>query len=223
MRDSTPCPICGDEVPPKGATGPRKTYCSKRCRSRADHLRRRESVLATEAAKRAAIRAETMRNCPECGTDFTPSRSMNQMYCSAPCSRRGTQDSRSKTCSMVGCDRPHRAKGMCHMHWRRVARAEGRESVPVWDERRRENYQRRRALKRGADAEQIVNAEVFERDGWVCGICSAPVGRLASWPDPLSASLDHILPLSKGGSHTSANVQLAHLGCNVEKGARVAA
>jgi 5-methylcytosine-specific restriction endonuclease McrA len=109
------------------------------------------------------------------------------------------------------------------MHWRRVARAEGRESAPVWDERRRENYQRRRALKRGADAEQITNVEVFERDGWVCGLCFEPVDRAVLWPDPLSASLDHILPLSRGGSHTLANVQLAHLGCNVEKGARVAA
>lgn len=146
-------------------------------------------------------------------------------YCSVACRRRATHspDSASRNCEMPDCDRPHRARGMCSMHWRRQARAEGRESAPVWDERRRENYQRRRALKRGADAEQITNVEVFERDGWVCGICSEPVDRAVLWPDPLSASLDHILPLSKGGSHTLANVQLAHLGCNVEKGARVAA
>ena len=33
---------------------------------------------------------------------------------------------------------------------------------------------------------------------------------------------DKNLPLSRGGSHTPGNVQLAHLGCNVAKGARVA-
>jgi 5-methylcytosine-specific restriction endonuclease McrA len=63
---------------------------------------------------------------------------------------------------------------------------------------------------------------VFERDGWTCGLCSEPVDPALSWPDPQSASLDHVLPLSRGGSHTMANVQLAHLGCNVEKGAAVA-
>ena len=32
------------------------------------------------------------------------------------------------------------------------------------------------------------------------------------------ASLDHILPLSKGGSSRVANLQLTHLKCNNDKG-----
>jgi 5-methylcytosine-specific restriction endonuclease McrA len=38
-----------------------------------------------------------------------------------------------------------------------------------------------------------------------------------AWPHPASASLDHRIPLSKGGSHTAENTQLAHLACNVRK------
>lgn len=34
---------------------------------------------------------------------------------------------------------------------------------------------------------------------------------------PLSASIDHIVPIAKGGSHTRENVQIAHLFCNIEK------
>jgi len=45
--------------------------------------------------------------------------------------------------------------------------------------------------------------------------------RLA-WPDPGSKSIDHILPLSKGGSHSQENVQWAHLVCNTRKGNRLA-
>jgi 5-methylcytosine-specific restriction endonuclease McrA len=37
------------------------------------------------------------------------------------------------------------------------------------------------------------------------------------WPHPKSASLDHVVPLIDGGEHTYANVQLAHLACNVGK------
>jgi HNH endonuclease len=38
-------------------------------------------------------------------------------------------------------------------------------------------------------------------------------------PDPLSKSLDHLIPLSRGGTHEPANVSLAHLRCNVSRGA----
>lgn len=106
------------------------------------------------------------------------------------------------------------------MHWRRQARAEGREKAPAWDERRAARHAARRALERGApNAEPFSKIDVHERDGWVCGLCREPVDRSLSWPEPLSASLDHILPLSKGGEHTLDNVQCAHLVCNLQKGA----
>lgn len=38
------------------------------------------------------------------------------------------------------------------------------------------------------------------------------------WPDPMSASVNHIVPLSQGGSHTLANAQCAYLTCNCSKG-----
>lgn len=33
----------------------------------------------------------------------------------------------------------------------------------------------------------------------------------------MSASLDHVVPMSKGGGHTYANTQCSHLKCNVDK------
>lgn len=111
---------------------------------------------------------------------------------------------------------------MCHMHWRRVARAEGREAAPKWSERRRDSWKARQALKRGAgEVDRIVYADVFERDGWLCGICAEEVDPYLEYPDPRSKSLDHIQPLSRGGSHSLENVQLAHLECNVRKGDRL--
>jgi 5-methylcytosine-specific restriction endonuclease McrA len=62
--------------------------------------------------------------------------------------------------------------------------------------------------------------EVFERDAWVCGICALPVDRSEKYPEPGSPSLDHIVPLSKGGPHTRANTRLAHLYCNMVRGNR---
>jgi len=61
--------------------------------------------------------------------------------------------------------------------------------------------------------------EVFERDGWRCGLCGEPIDKGIAWPDPMSASLDHVVPISRGGKHSRANAQAAHLTCNVHKGA----
>lgn len=76
----------------------------------------------------------------------------------------------------------------------------------------------RRARERGALVEKFDRVEIFERDGWICGICNEPVDPGLAHPDPMSASLDHIVPVSRGGKHSRANTQCAHLTCNVRKG-----
>lgn len=82
---------------------------------------------------------------------------------------------------------------------------------------------KRRARMRAAFVEAFDRAEIFERDGWVCQLCMEPTDRSAEWPDQRMASLDHIIPISRGGEHSRANAQTSHLGCNVRKGAKVPA
>lgn len=82
------------------------------------------------------------------------------------------------------------------------------------------NKRKRRVAKRNAAVETIHAIDIYERDGWKCGICTKPVSKTHKYPHPRSASLDHIEPISLGGTHTKTNVQLAHLDCNVRKGNR---
>lgn len=71
---------------------------------------------------------------------------------------------------------------------------------------------RHRALKKGAHAvEKISLEDLFERDGGVCHICRKKV----AWDEK---SMDHLIPLSQGGSHTWDNVALAHRNCNAKRG-----
>lgn len=77
-----------------------------------------------------------------------------------------------------------------------------------------ENSRRRYALLAGATVEKVDPSAIFERDRWICQLCGKRVVRGQQ-------SLDHILPLSKGGTHASANVQLAHRSCNSRKRDRV--
>lgn len=67
--------------------------------------------------------------------------------------------------------------------------------------------------------------KVFERNKkrifatqTVCGICGKPVDFSYKYPHPLSACIDHIIPVAKGGHPSDLdNLQLAHWTCNRQK------
>ena len=59
---------------------------------------------------------------------------------------------------------------------------------------------------------ESVRIEVWRRDGGVCARCGSRE----------NLEYDHIVPLSKGGSNTSRNIELLCERCNRSKGANVA-
>ena len=191
-----------------------------------------EYVARNKAAATARGRAATMaehgrpRVCAGCGTSFTRADGGLVKYCSPPCRNRALLTSRTKTCTVDSCGRPLKAQGMCPLHYKAWRRSQfGREKMAPqeWTDARRDAYHRRRALKLATAVDgPVIRDQIAERGEYRCGLCGDPVDMDVAYPDSLSPSLDHILPLSKGGAHVPENVQLAHLGCNVAKGARVA-
>ena len=56
----------------------------------------------------------------------------------------------------------------------------------------------------------------------VCGICGKPVDFSYKNPHPLAPTVDHIIPVSKGGHPSDiSNLQLAHRCCNRQKSDRI--
>lgn len=159
----------------------------------------------------------------------------NAKYCSRWCcevasGQRLAEPLARLVCALDGCGRdfqPVHSRQRCcserhgQIHWNRVSRADGRQKPPPWDDRRRARWVQRDAAKRtGEAAEEIDRDAIGDRDGWCCGICLKRIDRALPWPDPQSPSLDHVVPLSKGGTHTAANVRITHLRCNVARGNR---
>ena len=52
----------------------------------------------------------------------------------------------------------------------------------------------------------------------VCAICGMPINKRLKFPDPMSATVDHIIPIARGGHPSDIdNLQLAHWCCNRAK------
>lgn len=98
------------------------------------------------------------------------------------------------------CDRP-----LCKAELHRIGQMRGRTM--------------RRLRHINAYIEDVDPLAVYIRDRWICQLCNEPVLRIPRYVrDPQMASLDHVIPIAQGGEHSYANVQCAHLQCNLRKG-----
>lgn len=80
---------------------------------------------------------------------------------------------------------------------------------------------RRRAAKKAVESESFTLADVINQWGTDCHLCNNPIDLTLEWPDRFSKSMDHVIPISKGGPHKLSNVKLAHLTCNQRKSDKV--
>lgn len=87
-----------------------------------------------------------------------------------------------------------------------------------------DNHHKRRSLaERRARAQRSSDkptaARLAQRDGWTCHICGKAVD-----PDLIGSMnkyrpiVDHLVPISQGGTDDMANARLAHLRCNAKRG-----
>jgi 5-methylcytosine-specific restriction endonuclease McrA len=81
-------------------------------------------------------------------------------------------------------------------------------------DKKRESVARRRARIKGTQVERIDRALVYDRFAGRCYLCGREVPR-DGW------HLEHIIPVSKGGSHTYTNVAVACPACNFAKAGRL--
>lgn len=73
-----------------------------------------------------------------------------------------------------------------------------------------------RAKRHGVYIESVNKRKVYERDKHRCYVCNTKVVMCDDY-QPNQATLDHIIPLSKGGSHTYDNVRTCCHRCNSNK------
>jgi 5-methylcytosine-specific restriction endonuclease McrA len=194
--------------------------CSKDCRIA--HNR------AEQNAKRYV--AYKPRPCPVCANIFTPKRS-DSFVCSPGCRRRFIYVPKhtryEKECILCGA--PFVAKRVDHVRCSdrcnqlasysanrsdRIASANAWQRVNIVQ--RRTNLARYKARRRGWEAEGpgVLACEwldILDQYGWQCAYCFCDG----------AMQMDHVIPLSRGGEHSSHNIVPACASCNGSKGAKL--
>lgn len=69
----------------------------------------------------------------------------------------------------------------------------------------------------GRPRKNYSREDIIERDQAKCWICGVLIDLELKHPHPRSLTLDHIVPISRGGSNTMNNVACAHKICNEAK------
>ena len=88
--------------------------------------------------------------------------------------------------------------------------------------RQRERYRQSHLRRQQVLNPLRISVEVLiERDGVVCHLCGVDVDLALPRNSRFGATIDHVVPLSKGGLDVLDNLKLAHWICNIKKGNRV--
>ena len=210
------CLCCGELFNKEIGPGCVPKYCSARCRN----------------IQNGKLKPwdRSPRECKTCGKKYTPV-NKKQNFCCLSCNHKNVNKKykpvkiETTTCHVCGKDFLPKIniKGLriCSAYCKSKKYRESEKGKAQRAKNDRAKNHVRRARIRKATFEPVDLMEIYTRDNWVCGLCGVEINKDTKWPDPGSPSIDHIIPLSKGGHHIKANLQSAHLSCNMGKGNRV--
>ncbi|MBR4687089.1 MAG: HNH endonuclease [Bacteroidales bacterium] len=225
IKRKVECKKCGNVFETDNAT---RVYCDdckgtgtydhpittcKTCGKEFEKLFRKHVYCSRECKKRAELKLEHMHVCVVCGQTFYDTHKGTK-YCSDEC--RSFKPVSTVKCCWCGNEFETDRNGKRYCSKQCISKASGK----------------RRAMRirtQQPNVDDIPLRALYDRDGGICQICGKPT----SWEDcswngdgiflagPTYPTHDHIVPLSKGGTHTWGNAQLAHFGCNTRKSAKL--
>jgi hypothetical protein len=177
------------------------------------------------------------QKCKNCANEFSGDKAK---YCSKKCREQWHHNNgaiaphRCKTCNTVFhhrtektfCGDECRTRAWsrtckdCGVHFTQKKNCSGKCKACRKHDRNRASSIRLR-VRRGKAVTAVSKISVHDcwsRDNGKCQICMKKIDLAVRWPNRNSMSVDHIVPLSKGGTDEAANVRAAHLGCNSRRG-----
>lgn len=236
------CKGCNEE---KQVTDPRAEYCSHKCYyEHGDHSMKGTyeiEVICDTCEEMFMAESNQSKYCSE---ECNPSNWERSFVCFSECVTCqevfATQSATQRYCSDECYEKASKQRKI--EHWlsqpERECRQCGSKFQPQYKKLKnycstncKEEYNRQarrsneshyaRARKFGVAREKIVPTKVFKRDNYTCQCCGIKTDKsLVKENSNLDnePTLDHIIPMSKGGPHTYGNVQTMCRKCNTMKG-----
>lgn len=191
-------------------------YCSVRCRSMGQL-----GINSLDALRVRFLGVLTSRReCEVCQTAFVPrggARACSQL-CRDEFARRRARDRHYAKQAGIVAIRPPRTCPECDRQF--IPQHGAREFCsPKCLKRAHKRTRKIRGRSSPSAARERVDPyKVFYRDGWRCQLCGEKtLKKKRGTIHPRAPELDHIVPLSRGGSHTYRNTQCACRACNQKK------
>lgn len=162
-----------------------------------------------------AIDPARKKKCLNCNEIFYAN-NIGRMYCNDRChyddwysNIKANRTIHDKTC--VECEEEYSTTRPKSKYCSRTCRRKS--------EWRKEEIRRNIKLKENGNIDWDINLKsLFQRDNGKCYLCNCEVNMDEHHNHNLYGSIDHVIPISKGGTHTWDNVKLAHRKCNSLKG-----
>lgn len=223
--------------------------CGKEITGRSHHKGRERKYCCRQCQLNAIqVNGKRIRICKECGEPFFETR-YKSVYCSRTCAGkaqraeqlrarideimddvdelatidpklvfeyRETRERLDELCEMILRNRicPECGRGFIS----RGGRAYCSEECAKKHDNRRRN---KRIYRNGCPDLSVTLTKLYMRDGGICQICGKAIDFDRDSNADDYPSIDHIIPLSKGGLHKWDNVQLACRRCNYIKGNKI--
>jgi hypothetical protein len=197
-------------------------YCSKVCRVARDTAQQKLKHLKALKNRGLIVAGETnVCALKTCGVEFIVPVS-GQKYCSSVCRERFHGRDKISTGEVIASRIYFGQCKYCEA-WKstRAKTNINRMSCLPCQKRRLKEKDSKRSHERRAAGKLVMTVQsLAKRDGAKCNICTKPVNMSKSGSDPLGPTIDHLLPVSKGGTNDSFNLALAHRRCNTSRGNR---
>ena len=149
------------------------------------------------------------RPCLRCATTFRPELGKPTKFCSSSCTATKPMPLTCQLTQCSDCTAPTKPRGKAT----RCARCQFITTAT----RKDASYARRAYIMRAGDKD-ISWRTVGARDSWICHLCLKKVPQQPGKAKrPKGATVDHLIPLARGGLHVWANVALAHNRCNISR------